>query len=40
MLKGISSMFKINYIFEDRDQVVQMAREAWFRVLQVSNGNF
>ncbi len=40
MLQGISSMFKINYIFEDRDQVVQMAREAWFRVLQVSNGNF
>ena len=28
MLQGISSMFKINYIFEDRDQVVQMAREA------------
>ena len=40
ILEKITRIFHIDYIFEDRDQVVQMAREAWFRVLQVSNGNF
>lgn len=40
ILEKITRIFHIYYIFEDRDQVVQMAREAWFRVLQVSNGNF
>ena len=30
----------ISYVLDDRDQVVKMWREAWFRVLQVSNGNF
>ena len=40
ILKELNKTFNIRYIFDDRDRVVKMAREAWFRVLQVQEGNF
>lgn len=40
ILKELNETFNIRYIFDDRDRVVKMAREAWFRVLQVQEGNF
>jgi acid phosphatase class B len=32
--------FNIRYVFDDRDRVVKMWREAGFRCLQVANWNF
>lgn len=40
ILQEITKEYYVQYIFDDRDQVVQMAREAWFRVLQVANWSF
>lgn len=40
LLKRINETFNILYIFDDRDCVVKMARDAWFRVLQVAPWNF
>lgn len=36
----IKDKYDVNYIFEDRDQVVKMYRELWLTVLHVVNGNF
>lgn len=36
ILKELNKTFNIRYIFDDRDRVVKMAREAGFRVLQVA----
>ena len=40
ILQEITKEYYVQYIFDDRDQVVQMARDAWFRVLQVANWSF
>ena len=40
ILKELNKTFNIRYIFDDRDRVVKMAREAGFRCLQVQDGNF
>lgn len=40
ILQEITKEYYIQYIFDDRDQVVQMEREAGFRVLQVANWSF
>lgn len=36
----INKEYNIRYVFDDRDRVVKMWREAWFRCLQVQEGNF
>lgn len=36
----IKDKYDVKYVFEDRDQVVNMYRELWLTVLQVANGNF
>lgn len=38
--KQIGDKWRVDYVFDDRDRVVQMWREAWFRCLQVQNWNF
>lgn len=40
ILQEITKEYYIQYIFDDRDQVVQMEREAGFRVLQVADWSF
>ena len=40
MLKDLNETYNIRYIFDDRDQVVSMHRQAGFRCLQVAKGNF
>ena len=37
----IKDKYDVKYVFEDRDQVVNMYRnELWLTTLQVGNGNF
>ena len=38
--KDLNEQYNIRYVFDDRDQVVSMWREAGFRCLQVQEGNF
>lgn len=38
--KQLNNEYNIRYVFDDRNQVVKMWREAGFRCLQVQDGNF
>lgn len=40
IVKELVKKYYIKYVFEDRNQVVKMFREAGFRCLQVADGNF
>lgn len=40
ILQEIIKEYYIPFVFDDRDQVVKMWREAWLRCLQVASGNF
>lgn len=40
LAKELVEKYHINYVFDDRNQVVKMWREAGFRCLQVADGNF
>lgn len=40
ILQDIIKDYYIVYVFDDRDHVVQMWREAWLRCLQVAEWNF
>lgn len=40
ILQDLIRLYYIEYVFDDRDQIVKMWREAWLRCLQVANGDF
>jgi len=40
ILQELIKEYYIEYVFDDRDQVVKMWREAGLRCLQVAPGNF
>lgn len=40
LVNKITPKYYVEYVFDDRNQVVKMYRECWLRVLQVADGDF